>query len=335
MFTFVKNLYIMYILYSQGVQFMFKKIGIVLICVAMAATVFAGCSKKNTDNETPSGGLEDSAQEFGFEEDEDGNTVAVEYDGDKAYVIDDNGNRTGEVIKHPKNRGEKAPKNETTAASDDNGRTPNKQEDRPNVPNKTDGEETKKELTTLPFDDIKVPSTSASGKKVKFSNADVATVTHMLEVPYLYMASYENTDQVPISIATHVACWMLERENLNTSSFASGTVVIDLFNYFDRTVVSFKTECNSYTGNGATNAAPITYNSDNDTFKITSDYEAATHEVTITEIQNLGNNNYYKVIGTVKASNGSNCKATKVEAVIQKNKLDSSLGFSVKALKWS
>lgn len=180
-----------------------------------------------------------------------------------------------------------------------------------------------------------MPSTSDSGKKVKFSNADVATVTHMLEVPYLYSASYENTDQVPISIATHVACWMLERENLNTSSFASGTVVIDLFNYFDRTVVSFKTECNSYTGEGATNAAPITYNSGNDTFKITSDYEKATHEVTITEIQNLGNNNYYKVIGTVKASNGSNCKATKVEAVIQKNKLDSSLGFSVKALKWS
>lgn len=312
---------------------MFKKIGIVLICVAMAATVFAGCSKKNTDNETPSGGLEDSAQEFGFEEDEDGNTVAVEYDGDKAYVIDDNGNRTGKVLKRKPTTTTTTKKSDKD--SDDNKKAPNKQEDRPNVPNKTDGEETKKELTTLPFDDIKVPSTSASGKKVKFSNADVATVTHMLEVPYLYMASYENTDQVPISIATHVACWMLERENLNTSSFASGTVVIDLFNYFDRTVVSFKTECNSYTANGATNAAPITYNSNNDTFKITSDYEAATHEVTITEIQNLGNNNYYKVIGTVKAANGSDCKATKVEAVIQKNKLDSSLGFSVKALKWS
>lgn len=333
MFTFVKNLYIMYILYSQGVQFMFKKIGIVLICVAMAATVFAGCSKKNTDNETPSGGLEDSAQEFGFEEDEDGNTVAVEYEGDKAYVLDDNGKRTGKVLKRKPTTTTTTKKSDKD--SDDNKKAPNKQEDRPNVPNKTDGEETKKELSTLPFDDIKVPSTSASGKKVKFSNADVATVTHMLEVPYLYMASYENTDQVPISIATHVACWMLERENLNTSSFASGTVVIDLFNYFDRTVVSFKTECNSYTGKGATNAAPITYNSDNDTFKITSDYEAATHEVTITEIQNLGNNNYYKVIGTVKAANGSNCKATKVEAVIQKNKLDSSLGFSVKALKWS
>ena len=312
---------------------MFKKIGIVLICVAMAVTVFAGCSKKNTDNETPSGGLEDSAQEFGFEEDEDGNTVAVEYDGDKAYVLDDNGKRTGEVLKRKPTTTTTTKKSDKD--SDDNKKAPNKQEDRPNVPNKTDGEETKKELTTLPFDDIKVPSTSASGKKVKFSNADVATVTHMLEVPYLYMASYENTDQVPISIATHVACWMLERENLNTSSFASGTVVIDLFNYFDRTVVSFKTECNSYTGKGATNAAPITYNSDNDTFKITSDYEAATHEVTITEIQNLGNNNYYKVIGTVKAANGSDCKATKVEAVIQKNKLDSSLGFSVKALKWS
>ena len=312
---------------------MFKKIGIVLICVAMAATVFAGCSKKNTDNETPSGGLEDSAQEFGFEEDEDGNTVAVEYDGDKAYVIDDNGNRTGKVLKRKPTTTTTTKKSDKD--SDDNKKAPNKQEDRPNVPNKTDGEETKKELTTLPFDDIKVPSTSASGKKVKFSNADVATVTHMLEVPYLYMASYENTDQVPISIATHVACWMLERENLNTSSFASGTVVIDLFNYFDRTVVSFKTECNSYTGNGATNAAPITYNSNNDTFKITSDYEAATHEVTITEIQNLGNNNYYKVIGTVKAANGSDCKATKVEAVIQKIKLDSSLGFSVKALQGS
>lgn len=36
---------------------MFKKIGIVLICVAMAATVFAGCSKKNTDNETPAADL--------------------------------------------------------------------------------------------------------------------------------------------------------------------------------------------------------------------------------------------------------------------------------------
>lgn len=56
---------------------MFKKIGIVLICVAMAATVFAGCSKKDSGNETVSGGLEDSAQEFGFEEDENGNTVAV------------------------------------------------------------------------------------------------------------------------------------------------------------------------------------------------------------------------------------------------------------------
>lgn len=312
---------------------MFKKIGIVLICVAMAATVFAGCSKKDSGSETVSGGLEDSAQEFGFEEDENGNTVAVEYEGDKAYVLDDNGKRTGKVLKRKPTTTTTTEKSDKD--SDNNERTPNKQEDRDNIQNKTDGEETKKELTTLPFNDIKVPSTSDSGKKVKFSNADVATVTHMLEVPYLYSASYENTDQVPISIATHVACWMLERENLNTSSFASGTVVIDLFNYFDRTVVSFKTECNSYTGGGATNAAPITYNSGNDTFKITSDYEKATHEVTITEIQNLGNNNYYKVIGTVKASNGSNCKATKVEAVIQKNKLDSSLGFSIKALKWS
>ncbi len=318
---------------------MFKKIGIVLICVALAATMFAGCSKKDTNTtETASGGgLEDSAQEFGFEEDEDGNTVAFEYEDGKAYVIDDEGNRTGEVIKNPKNNKSSDSKDtDKTETTTTDGKVPTTQEDRTNVTNKTDGDETKKELTTLPFKDIKVPSTSDSGKKVKFSDADITTVTHMLEVPYLYTASYENTDQVPISIATHAACWMLEREGLSTSTFASGTVVIDLFNYFDRTVVSFKTECNSYTGSGATNPAPIEYNSSNDTFSITADsYEKATHQVNITEIQNLGNNNYYKVIGTVSAVNGSGCSAKKVEAVIQKNKLDSSLGFSVKALKWS
>lgn len=319
---------------------MFKKIGIVLICVALAATMFAGCSKKGADDtETTSGGLADTAQEFGFEEDENGNTVAVEYEDDKAYVIDDNGKRTGEVIKNPKNNRSSNSKNNKdgkTESTTTDGKVPTTQEDRTNVTNKTNGDETKKELTTLPFKDIKVPSTSESGKKVKFSDADTSSVTHMLEVPYLYTASYENTDQVPISIATHAACWMLEREGLSTSTFASGTVVIDLFNYFDRTVVSFKTECNGYTGSGATNPAPIQYNSSNDTFSITADsYEKATHQVNITEIQYLGNNNYYKVIGTVSAVNGSGCKAKKVEAVIQKNKLDSSLGFSVKALKWS
>ena len=52
---------------------------------------------------------------------------------------------------------------------------------------------------------------------------------------------------------------------------------------------------------------------------------------TLTIIEDLGNNNFYKVTGTVSGTK----KAKKVVAIIQKNRLDSTLGFSIKALKWS
>lgn len=314
---------------------MVKRISLILLCLVFVTTCFAACSKKEASDEEESAGLEGVAEEYGFEIDENGNEVAVVYGDDgKAYVIDQDGNKTGKTIKVTTTKKDES--KTTTAASNTPGSSPEKQPDREDVDNNTKDETgtTKSELTTLPFDEDVVPSTSASGTPVQFSDKDVKTLTNMLEVPYLYTASYENSNKVPIEVATHVACWMLQRENLNTNTFASGTVVIDLFNYFARTVVQFKTDCNTYTSDGAVNPAPLSYDSINDTFSVTSSsYEKATHRIEITQIEDLGGNNYYKVTAKVTGIDKS-CKAKKLVAVVQKNKLDTSLGFSVKALKW-
>lgn len=192
--------------------------------------------------------------------------------------------------------------------------------------------------TTVPYDgsegttsselkdskDDKVPNSNDKGDKVRFSAKDNTRLKDMLEVPYLYNASYENSDGVPAEIASHVAIWMAQRDGLNTTTYASGTIVLDLFKYFGQTVVNFKTNCNDNKGN-----ADITYNTANDTFTIPK-AEAHRHTVKITTTESLGNN-YYRITATVSGA-GS---ISKVVAVVQKNKLDSSLGFSIKALKWS
>lgn len=192
--------------------------------------------------------------------------------------------------------------------------------------------------TTVPYDgsegttsselkdskDDKVPNSNDKGDKVRFSAKDNTRLKDMLEVPYLYNASYENSDGVPVEIASHVAIWMAQRDGLNTTTYASGTIVLDLFKYFGQTVVNFKTNCNDNKGN-----ADITYNTANDTFTIPK-AEAHQHTVKITTTESLGNN-YYRITATVSGA-GS---ISKVVAVVQKNRLDSSLGFSIKALKWS
>lgn len=192
--------------------------------------------------------------------------------------------------------------------------------------------------TTVPYDgsegttssdlkeakDDKVPNSNDKGDKVRFSAKDNTRLKDMLEIPYLYNASYENSDGVPAEIASHVAIWMAQRDGLNTTTYASGTVVLDLFKYFGQTVVNFKTNCNDNKGN-----ADITYNTANDTFTIPK-AEAHQHTVKITTTESLGNN-YYRITATVSGA-GS---ISKVVAVVQKNRLDSSLGFSIKALKWS
>lgn len=192
--------------------------------------------------------------------------------------------------------------------------------------------------TTVPYDgsegttssdlkeakDDKVPNSNDKGDKVRFSAKDNTRLKDMLEVPHLYNASYENSDGVPAEIASHVAIWMAQRDGLNTTTYASGTVVLDLFKYFGQTVVNFKTNCNDNKGN-----ADITYNTANDTFTIPK-AEPHQHTVKITTTESLGNN-YYRITATVSGA-GS---ISKVVAVVQKNRLDSSLGFSIKALKWS
>lgn len=317
---------------------MIKKISAVLLCVCLLCSVFAACSKDGEASEEAAGGLEDSIVDYGFEVDEDGNTVAVVYEDGKAYVLDEKGNKTSKTIDNPQNM----PSSDSQSSGTDDGESetpgpsPTTVPDREDVGNNTGNAAgtTESELTTISMEKDKVPTTSESGKPVEFSDSDVKIITNMLEVPYLYTANFESNQNVPISVATHVACWMLQRQNMDTNNFASGPVVIELFNYFAKTVVSFKTECNTYTADGATNAAPLKYNSKNDTFTVTGgSYESHTHTVTIKEIQSLGNNNYYKVIASVKGIDSS-CKKTSVVAVIQKNKLDTSLGFSVKALQW-
>ena len=91
-----------------------------------------------------------------------------------------------------------------------------------------------------------------------------------------------------------------------------------------KTVVNFKTQVNKV------NSTPIKYNSKNDTFSV-SKYPKKKQTVKITKIEDLGDNNFYKVTGKVSKADG----VKKVQAVVQKNKLDSTLGFSIKALKWS
>lgn len=319
---------------------MTKKIALVLAVALLVTACFAGCKKdteNNTDDSVTTGeGLENAANEFGFEEDENGNTVAVIYEGDKAYIVDENGNKTKKQIKNPQNNpNTSGTGNQNNDDSNKDVNTPNKT---PVEDNKTDEAEgtTNDKLTTLGYGKDAVPTTNDKGTPVKFSNEDVATVAYMLEVPYLYTESYENADGVPISIANHAACWMAQKNGANSTSFASGDIVLNLFKYFAQTVRNYSNNCNT---DKSANKAPITYNNSNDTFTIiakeSDTIEKKTHSVTVESIEALGNNNYYKVTASVKAENASGCKAKKVVAVMQKNKLDSSLGFSVKALKWS
>lgn len=317
---------------------MTKKIAILLTAVLVITSCFAACTSKTADSneeQTATDGLNAGSEEFGFEEDEDGNTVPVIYENGKAYIVDENGKKTKKKIKNPKN----AP--DTTASTSAN-KDSNKDvttTGKPDIPtNKTDQapETTDSKLTTIKSKDDKVPSTSDSGVPVKFSNEDISTIAYMLEVPYLYSESYENSQKVPISVANHVACWMAQKNGANNSTFAKGDVVLNLFRYFAQTVINYKDLCNSDTSK---NRAPITYNSSNDTFSIiakeSNAIEMQTHSITVESIESLGNNNYYKVTASVDEKNSSGCKYKKVVAVMQKNLLDSSLGFSVKALKWS
>lgn len=326
-----------------------KKIFAVLLsAIIVVSCAFAACSKdadKNSQSSTE--GLENQNNEFGFETqevtdkngetvtDEDGNPVttqvAVVYKKDKngktyAYLLDSDGNETGVTI--PIDDDNSSSSNKNSNAND----TEDKKTNTTTAPAKTTGTTkhnvpmTGSQNTTEFNGNETVPKTSATGKEVNFSVADQNTLKSMLEVPYLYIDNYENSDGVPISIATHVAVWMAERDGSSRNVYPASPVVLNLFKYFGQTVVNFKTLCNK---NANSAKAPISYDKSNDTFVI-SEYTPKVQTVSITKIEDLGNNNFYKVTASVKG-----CSKKKVVAVVQKNRLDTTLGFSIKALKWS
>lgn len=329
-------------------------IKIVIVAVAAAIViggVFFACSRSGKEPE----GLEAYDDEYGFEyetvtdengepvTDENGDTVTTEvevkYEKDKkgnkvAYKVDENGNyvtdKNGNKVTVPTNKsgkGETADNGGTTTT----GKFTTATTEKPTGTTKKENSETKSGTTA--FDGYEtVPKTSTSGEPVNFSAEDLSTIKNMLEVPYLYLASYENTDGVPIGPATQTAIWMASRSTGDRSdatgplTFSANEVVLNLFKYYGQTVVNFKSQCNNY----ATGAnAAITYDRNNDTFTIAG-YTSKVQTVTITSVEDVGDNNFYKVTADV-----SGCNKTKVVAIVQKNRLDPSLGFSIKALKWS
>ncbi|MBQ9227517.1 MAG: hypothetical protein IJ168_01695 [Eubacterium sp.] len=333
-----------------------KSIAILLAFALLVTVAFAGC-KKGEDEAAQDVSVDEQVGdvELGFEDvevtDENGEAVtdangeavteevAVEYAKDKdgktkAYVLDSSGNRKkdkdGNDVTIKSDTAEQmdkttTKKSESGTKKDDSGKESTKEtkttESTTATTEKSAGT-TNPELTTK-SSYVPTPSVHESGDPVVFSAEDQQIIKQMLEVPYLYTASYDN-GSVPISIASHTAIWMAQRTGLSASTYASGTVVLDLFKYYGQTVVNFKSKCNS-----EGDCENIVYNANSDTFTIAA-FEDSTHEVTLTGFEDLGGNNFYKVTGTVSGAKG----VKTVTAVVQKNKLDNSLGFSIKALEW-
>lgn len=306
-----------------------KAIAVVLATTIAVSVAMIGCSKgqkkeKDTTSTTVDGliGNEDTyeiVEEKVTNEkgeavtDKDGNAVTTQVmykettdkKGNKVNIkIDDN----GEVVTDKKHKPVTSKPTTTKATTT-------------KVPKST---EPTSEVTTVSVDEDVVPKIDDKTKPAEFNESEKKIVKSMLEVPYLYKSNYENEDGVPVEAARHAAVWMAQRENLNTSTYASGTVVLGLFKFFGQTVVQFKNNCGS--------TSIITYNNENDTFTIPK-AESEKQTVTVEKIEEYAqknNNNYYKVTAKV-----SGCSKTKVVAVIQQNKLDNSLGFSIKAMRWS
>lgn len=325
-----------------------KSISILLIMSLLLSFAFVGCKKNDGKQHSEATaesaeGLEDADTELDFVDvevtDAEGKTVtekngepvteevAVVVTKDKkgrtvAKVLDKNGN-----IKKDKNGKEVTVKynnqKKTTNKKKANTTKSTTAKKTTSTTVKTTGGEgtTAKEPTTKKG--TTVPKTNATGKAVSFSANDQQIVKNMLEVPYLYKSSYENSQGVPVNVATHAAIWMAEKDGLKPSTFASGTIVLGLFKYFGQTVVNFKSECNDKGDN-----SNIHYNTNNGTFEV-SQFEGKQQTVKITKIEDLGNN-YFKVYADVSSAG----KYHKVVAILQKNKLDIDLGFSLKAIKW-
>lgn len=306
-----------------------KAIAVVLATTIAVSVAMIGCSKSKNNEETTTktvDGLKNNEDTFSIEEetvtdkngeavtDKDGNPVTTQVmykettdkKGNKIAVkIDDNGEVVTDKNKKPVTvHTTKAPKTTSTTAV--------------SLPDESST------ITTVAPDKDIVPKIDDSTKSASFTEDEIKVIEAMFEVPGIYTSNYENSDGVPLDAAKHAAIWMAQRENLNTKTYASGTIVLGLFKFFGQTVVNFKNNCGKN--------AEITYNAKNDTFTIPS-AESAIQKVSIEKVEEYSqknNNNYYKITAKV-----SGCDKSKVVAVVQKNRLESSLGFSIKAMRWS
>lgn len=306
-----------------------KAIAVVLATTIAVSVAMIGCSKSKNNEETTTktvDGLKNNEDTFSIEEetvtdkngeavtDKDGSPVTTQVmykettdkKGNKIAVkIDDNGEVVTDKNKKPVTvHTTKAPKTTSTTAV--------------SLPDESST------ITTVAPDKDIVPKIDDSTKSASFTEDEIKVIEAMFEVPGIYASNYENSDGVPLDAAKHAAVWMAQRENLNTKTYASGTIVLGLFKFFGQTVVNFKNNCGKN--------AEITYNASNDTFTIPS-AESAVQKVSIEKVEEYSqknNNNYYKITAKV-----SGCDKSKVVAVVQKNRLESSLGFSIKAMRWS
>ena len=316
-----------------------KKAFALSLCVIMILTfTLVACSKNDDDGEPTTApkstaqvsDLDNSGDEYGVETEtvtnDRGKAVTDKKGKTYAQKIDKNGNAVTKKSGKPVTA-----KIESTVATTAKSTSTKKftTDNTTKAPKLTGTTNKKAELTktadTTKFDKSEtVPKISATGEEVNFSKSDMQIVANMLEVPYLYLENYENSDGVPIKIAAYTAVWMAQHDGGTADTYPSSPVVLNLFKFYGQTVVNFKTQVEKFSN------VPIKYNKKNDTFTV-KEYPKKKQTVKITKIEDLGDNNFYKVTG--KVSGAGDVKH--VEAVIQKNKLDSTLGFSIKALNWS
>ena len=307
-----------------------KAIAVVLATTIAVSVAMIGCSKSKNDEETTitaADGLENNEDTFNIEEE-----TVTNKNGEA--VTDKDGNPVTTQVMYKETTDKKG--NKIAVKIDDNGEVVTDKNKKPVTVHTTKAktttkttavslpEESTSTITTVAPDKDIVPKIDDSTKSASFTDDEIKVIEAMFEVPGIYTSNYENSDGVPLDAAKHAAIWMAQRENLNTKTYASGTIVLGLFKFFGQTVVNFKNNCGKND--------EITYNASNDTFTIPS-AESAVQKVSIEKVEEYSqknNNNYYKITAKV-----SGCDKSKVVAVVQKNRLESSLGFSIKALKWS
>lgn len=307
-----------------------KAIAVVLATTIAVSVAMIGCSKSKNDEESTTkavDGLENNEDTFNIEEE-----TVTDINGEA--VTDKDGNPVTTQVMYKETTDKKG--NKIAVKIDDNGEVVTDKNKKPVTVHTTKAktttsttvvslpDESTSTITTVAPDKDIVPKIDDSTKSASFTEDEIKVIEAMFEVPGIYTSNYENSDGVPLDAAKHAAVWMAQRENLNTKTYASGTIVLGLFKFFGQTVVNFKNNCGKND--------EITYNASNDTFTIPS-AESAVQKVSIEKVEEYSqknNNNYYKITGKV-----SGCDKSKVVAVVQKNRLDSTLGFSIKAMRWS